>query len=156
VTDAAKGMTRTFAEHLDRVGRTVGVLGSLGIGQHDRFAVLTLNSPEYLELHHAAYLGAGVINPLSLRFAPKELIHVLCDSGTTTCFVDGIFAPLIETVREEAGLEHVALIGSGDVAHTATYDALMATADPVILMYTGGTTGLPEGCCSTSGPSYRT
>ena len=156
VTDAATGKTRTFAEHLDRVVRTVGLLGSLGIGRRDRFAVLALNSPEYLELYHAAYLGGGVINPLNLRFAPKELIHVLRDSGTTTCFVDGIFAPLIETVREEAGLQHVVLIGSGDVPHTATYDDLMAAADsvipeegeetdPVVLMYTGGTTGLPKG-----------
>ena len=156
VTDAATGVTRTFAEHLDRVARTVGLLGSLGIGRRDRFAVLALNSPEYLELYHAAYLGGGVINPLNLRFAPKELIHVLRDSGTTTCFVDGIFAPLIETVREEAGLEHVVLIGSGDVPHTTTYDVAMAAAgpvipeegeetDPVILMYTGGTTGPPKG-----------
>jgi long-chain acyl-CoA synthetase len=156
VTDAATGVTRTFAEHLDRVGRTVGVLASLGIGRRDRFAVLALNSPEYLELYHAAYLGGGVINPLNLRFAPKELIHVLRDSGTTACFVDGIFAPLIETVREEAGLEHVVLIGNGDVPRTATYDDVMGEADPflpeegeetdpVILMYTGGTTGLPKG-----------
>ncbi|HEX7444378.1 MAG TPA: AMP-binding protein [Acidimicrobiales bacterium] len=156
VTDAATGATRSFAEHLDRVGRTVGALRSLGIGRGDRFAVLALNSPEYLELYHAAYLGAGVINPLNLRFAPKELVHVLRDSGTTTCFVDGIFAPVIEAVREEAGLEHVVRIGSGDAPHTATYDGLLAASDPaipdegeesdpVVLMYTGGTTGLPKG-----------
>jgi long-chain acyl-CoA synthetase len=156
VTDAATGATRTFAEHLERVGRSVGALRALGIGRGDRFAVLALNSPEYLELYHAAYLGGGVINPLNLRFAPKELVHVLRDSGTTTCFVDGIFAPLIEAVREEAGLEHVVLIGSGDVSHTSTYNDLMAAADPVIpdegeeadpvvLMYTGGTTGPPKG-----------
>ena len=156
VTDAGTGATRSFAEHLDRVGRTVGALRSLGIGRGDRFAVLALNSPEYLELYHAAYLGAGVINPLNLRFAPKELVHVLRDSGTTTCFVDGIFAPVIEAVREQARLEHVVLIGSGDVPHTATYDGLLAgsvraipdegeESDPVVLMYTGGTTGLPKG-----------
>ena len=116
VTDAATGATRTFAEHLDRVGRHGRCpAGSLGIGRGDRFAVLALNSPEYLELYHAAYLGGGVINPLNLRFAPKELVHVLRDSGTTTCFVDAIFAPVVEAVREEAGLTHVVLIGDGDV-----------------------------------------
>jgi long-chain acyl-CoA synthetase len=156
VTDALTGATRTFAEHLDRVGRTVGALRSLGIGRGDRFAVLALNSPEYLELYHAAYLGGGVINPLNLRFAPKELVHVLRDSGTTTCFVDGLFAPVVEAVREEAGLTHVVLIGDGDGPHTSRYDELMEGAvplipeegeesDPVVLMYTGGTTGLPKG-----------
>ena len=35
----------------------------------DRFAVMALNSHQYLELYHAAFLGAGVINPLNLRLA---------------------------------------------------------------------------------------
>ena len=155
-TNAATGVTRTYAEHLDRVAHAIGGLQALGIGRGDRFALMMANSPEYLELFHAALLGGGVVNPLNLRFAPKELAYVLKDSGSTVCFVDKIFAPLIESVREEAGLQHVILVGDGDVPHTDTYDNLLATSpavipaegeesDPVILMYTGGTTGLPKG-----------
>ena len=155
-TNAATGFTTTFAEHLDRVSRLIGGLASLGVGRGDRFAVMTLNSPEYLELYHASFLGGGVINPLNLRFAPKELAYVLRDSGTKVCFVDGFFAGLIDKVKEEAGLEHVVLIGQGDVPHTVTYDALLSAGtptipeegeetEPVVLMYTGGTTGLPKG-----------
>jgi long-chain acyl-CoA synthetase len=156
VTNAQTGATLTFAEHLDRVARTVGGLRSLGVGRGDRFAVMTLNSAEYLALYHAAFLGGGVINPLNLRFAPKELAYVLRDSGTKVCFVDGFFAGLIDSVKEEAGLEHIVLIGPGDVPHTITFEQLLADAtpeipeegeesDPVVLMYTGGTTGLPKG-----------
>jgi long-chain acyl-CoA synthetase len=156
VTNAATGATHTFAEHFERVQRTIGGLQQLGVGRGDRFAVMTLNSPEYLELYHAAFLGGGVINPLNLRFAPKELAYVLRDSGTKVCFVDAIFAPLIDAVKADAGLEHVVLIGTGDVPHTVTHADLLASAtpvlpeegeetDPVVLMYTGGTTGLPKG-----------
>ena len=117
---------------------------------------MALNSPEYLELYHAGFLGGGLVNPLNLRFAPKELVHVLRDSGTRTCFVDSIFAPVIDAVRDEAGLEHVVLIGEGDVPHSTTFDELLATGrpvipnegeetDPAVLMYTGGTTGMPKG-----------
>ena len=155
-TNAATGATRTFAEHMDRVSRLIGGLRSLGVGRGDRFAVMTLNSAEYLELYHAAFLGGGVVNPLNLRFAPKELAYVLRDSGTKVCFVDFIFAPLIDKVKEEAGLEHVVLVGGGDGPHTASYEDLIASSapvipdegeesDPVVLMYTGGTTGLPKG-----------
>ena len=155
-TNTSNGFTTTFAEHLDRVSRLIGGLASLGVGRGDRFAVMTLNSPEYLELYHAAFLGGGVINPLNLRFAPKELAYVLRDSGTKVCFVDFVFAGLIDKVKEEAGLEHVVLIGQGDVPHTVTYDDLIGSAkgivpdegeetDPVVLMYTGGTTGQPKG-----------
>ena len=154
-TNSATGFTTTYAEHLDRTVRLIGGLRDLGVSRDDRFAVLALNSPEYMELYHAAFLGGGVINPLNLRFAPKELIHVLRDSETTVCFVDALFAPLVEAIKDEAGLEHVVLIGEGDVLHTATFDDLLEAdpvlpdegeeTDPVILMYTGGTTGLPKG-----------
>ena len=155
-TNAATGVTRSYAEHLDRVARAIGGLQGLGIGGGDRFALMMANSPEYLELFHAAMLGGGVVNPLNLRFAAAELAYVLKDSGSTVCFVDKIFAPLIDAVKVEAGLEHVILVGDGDVPHTGTYDDMLALSpaviphegeesDPVILMYTGGTTGLPKG-----------
>jgi acyl-CoA synthetase (AMP-forming)/AMP-acid ligase II len=155
-TNAATGATQTYAEHLDSVGRLIGGLQGLGIGRGDRFAVMTLNSPEYLQMYHAAFLGGGVINPLNLRFAPKELAYVLKDSGTRVCFVDAFFAGLIDQVRAEAGLEKVVLVGAGDVPHDLKYDELLAAhepvipdegeeTDPVVLMYTGGTTGLPKG-----------
>ena len=155
-TNTSTGFTTTFAQHLDRVSHLIGGLGSLGVGRGDRFAVMTLNSPEYLELYHASFLGGGVINPLNLRFAPKELAYVLRDSGTKTIFVDGFFAGLIDKVKEEAGIEHVVLVGQGDVPHTVGYDDLLSSSaavipdegdetDPVVLMYTGGTTGQPKG-----------
>ena len=129
-TDAATGVTHTYREHFDEVARAVGGLRELGIGRGDRFAVMMANSPEYLVLFHAALLGGGVVNPLNLRFAPKELAYVLRDSGSTVCFVDKHFAPIIDEVKEEAGLDHVILVGDGDVPHTMTYADLLAIRSP--------------------------
>ena len=152
-------MTHTYAEHFDEIARAIGGLRRLGIGRGDRFALMMANSPEYLVLFQAALLGGGVVNPLNLRFAPKELAYVLKDSGSTVCFVDQHFAGLIDSVKEEAGLEHVILVGGGDGPHTMTYADFLASgepvipeegeeSDPVVLMYTGGTTGLPKGVLS--------
>ncbi len=147
----------TFAEHLDRVLRLGHALRhQVGVMPGDRFAVMALNSHHFLELYHAGFLGAGVINPLNLRLAPKELEFILRDSGTRVCFADAFFAPLIDRVRREAGIEQVVLIGTGDVPHDASIEALIQAGeavipeepeedDPVILMYTGGTTGTPKG-----------
>jgi acyl-CoA synthetase (AMP-forming)/AMP-acid ligase II len=158
-TDAATGVTHTYREHFDEVARAIGGLRALGVDRGDRFAVMMANSPEYLVLFHAALLGGGVVNPLNLRFAPKELAYVLRDSGSTVCFVDQHFAPIIDQVKDEAGLEHVVLVGDGDAPHTMRYADMLASAtpvipdegeesDPVVLMYTGGTTGLPKGVLS--------
>ena len=98
----------TFAQHLDRVGRVAQVLRhDLGVDRSDRFAVMALNSHQYMELWHAAFLGAGVMNPLNLRLAPKELAYILENSGTKVVFTDFLFAGVIEQVREQAGIEQV-------------------------------------------------
>src|SRR6185295_18479515 len=39
----------TYAQHLDRVGRVSGALKELGVGRGDRFAVMALNSHQFLE-----------------------------------------------------------------------------------------------------------
>jgi long-chain acyl-CoA synthetase len=147
----------TFSQHTDRVLRLAdGMRSELGVGPADRFAVMALNSHHYLELYHAGFLGAGVINPLNLRLAPKELEFILQDSGSRVVFADAHFVPVIERVRQAAGIERVVLIGGGDVPHDVAIDDLVEAGkpvvpdepdedDPVILMYTGGTTGMPKG-----------
>jgi len=147
----------THGQHVDRVLRLGSALASqLGVGADDRFAVMALNGHAYLELYHAAFLGNSVINPLNLRLAPKELEFILQDSGTRVCFVDAASAPLIDKVRGSVDLDHVVLIGGGDVPHDLAYEDVLAAGEPVvpeepaeddlsILMYTGGTTGLPKG-----------
>lgn len=152
-------VSHTFGEHAERVYRLCSALGELGVGASDRFAVIALNSHQFEELWHASFLGAGVINPLNLRLAPKELAYILTDSGTEVVFVDKFFAPLLAAARaadENCPVRTVVLIGDGDVPHDLSYEDLVASAkpvvpnepdedDPVVLMYTGGTTGLPKG-----------
>ncbi len=151
----------TWSMHAERVSRLCHALAHpLGVASRDRFAVLALNSHQYLELWHAAFMGAGVINPLNLRLAPKELAYIITDSGTEVIFTDVTFAPLVAAARAEIGdgdpIRTVVLIGEGEVPHDCGYEALLAAAspmmppepeetDPVVLMYTGGTTGLPKG-----------
>ena len=128
----------------------------LDLNKGDRFAVLSLNSHQYIELYHAGFLGGTMINPLNLRLAPMELEYILKDSGTEVVFVDPPFAHVVDRVREAAGIKKVVLMGSGDVAHDLTHEDVIGAGqrsvpdepeedDPAILMYTGGTTGLPKG-----------
>lgn len=151
----------TFAEHGDRVLRLADSMRrQLGMEPGERFAVMSVNNHQYLELYHAGFLGAGVVNPLNLRLAGNELQYILADSGTTVAFVDAFFADHfarnIAQVRSELPLRHVVLIGDGDVPHDVRYEDLIDSGEPVmppetdetdpaVLMYTGGTTGLAKG-----------
>ncbi len=152
----------TFAQHLDRLLRLSDAMRrQLGVRRGDRFAVLAMNGHEYLELYHAALFGAGIINPLNIRFNPSELAYVLNDSGSRVVFTDPVFAALIDQARSEgAQVDKVVIIGGepdGDLGGRAlAYEALLAAGDPImppepeeedaaVLMYTGGTTGFPKG-----------
>ena len=155
----------TFAGHVDRVLRlAIAMKQELGVGPAVRFAVLAMNSHEYLELYHAAFFGAGIINPLNIRFTPAELAYVLDDSGSTVVFTDPVFADHLRRARDEEGakISKLVIVGGEHGDHTEiedgaiAYEDLIAAAephlppepeesDPVILMYTGGTTGLPKG-----------
>ncbi len=161
LTDTGTGTTTSYAEHGSRVLRLANAMRKeLGVEPGDRVAVMSLNSGAFEELYHAGMLGAAVLNPLNLRFAPRELTHVLSDSVTKVVFVDVWFAGVIDSVREAAGVEKVVLMGEGDGPHDVRYEDLIAAGEEVVppepeeddaalLMYTGGTTGLPKGVLLT-------
>ena len=151
----------TFGAHLERVCRlSQAMAGELGIERDDCFAVLAMNGHEFIELYHAALFGAGVINPLNIRFTAPELGYVLADSGTRVVFTDPVFATLVAQARNEPGVkvETVVVFGADGPAGDGVldYEQLLASGeptlpaepdedDPAVLMYTGGTTGMPKG-----------
>ncbi|MEL6237894.1 MAG: long-chain-fatty-acid--CoA ligase [Pseudomonadota bacterium] len=162
VVDAS--FTATFEEHANRVFRLVHALRhQFGFAREDRFAVLARNSHVYLELYHAAFLGGGVVNPLNLRLSAQELDYIICDSGVEVVFVDQHFAPLLReamAVSDACPVRRVVLIGEGEGPFDHRYEDVLAAAQPevpeepeeedvVVLMYTGGTTGLPKGVVLT-------
>jgi long-chain acyl-CoA synthetase len=156
--NGATGATTTFGEHLDRVKRLSGALADeLGVQSSDVVGVLSGNSVPYLEIWHASLLGAAVMNPLNMRFSADELSYVLTDSACKVLFVDSTFAAVVPALKGRTKVEHVVLIGDGEVeGDFFRYEELLAKATPTLppepeeedaacIMYTGGTTGMPKG-----------
>src|SRR5437764_9483018 len=111
----------TYDELEERSARLAAALAGAGFERGDRVAVLLLNRVEYLEIFFAVARLGGVVVPVNYLFKPKEVQHLLDDSGARWMFVeDGLW----ESVRPVRG----------DTAETVTYVSLDAP-EPDSLAY---------------------
>ncbi|KQP13167.1 long-chain-fatty-acid--CoA ligase [Pseudorhodoferax sp. Leaf267] len=156
-----------FATFVDRVARLASVLQSLGLAPGDRVGMLGLNSDRYVEYLYATWWAGGVINPVNIRWSPREVAYSLDDCDTRILLADGHFGAVAAAQRElSTSLKTLVHFGDGPapegmhdaealMAHTAPMaDARRGGADLAAVMYTGGTTGLPKGVMLSHGNLY--
>jgi acyl-CoA synthetase (AMP-forming)/AMP-acid ligase II len=152
----------TYAQLHQRSLALAGALVARGLQRGDRVAVLAENSHRFMEVMFACAHAALVFTPLNFRLTPRELSFMLEDSGAKALFADDACWELARAVRT-AGREGWPLyaVETGAGAD-ASYEQLVAEGagapppaapadenDLAILLYTGGTTGLPKGVMLT-------
>lgn len=149
---------RAFRDRIRAVARMLRY--ELGIGRGNRIAFIGYNSADFLALIFAcARLGAMLV-PLNWRLAPPEHLYMLLDSGASALLVEPDFAAGADSNR--AQLPGCRMVGVGVGADGwDDFDALVAVAegedrtpgvtydDPVLIVYTSGTTGRPKGAVLT-------
>ncbi|MFC5745606.1 AMP-binding protein [Actinomadura rugatobispora] len=147
-----------FDQRADGIART---LLDAKASQSDRVAQYLRNSPEYLEVSHAALkLGIPAVNS-NYRYKGDELRYLWDDADVTSVVFHGAFTETVQGLR--ARLPRVrAWIHVDDGTHDCPrwaipYEQAAAAAtgrttgpwgrsgEDLFLLYTGGTTGLPKG-----------
>jgi fatty-acyl-CoA synthase len=140
-----------YAALHDRTCRLVGVLREAGIGRGDRVALLLGNRSAYVEGVFAAARCGAIAVPINARFTAPEVARVLADAEPALLLHEQSLADLC--VRACQGLatapQRLACPDAYEeaLARTAPCAELAALSpdDPMILMYTSGTTGTPKG-----------
>ena len=83
-----EGETTTYGEMARRATALAGGLAEQGVGRGDVVALLSYNSPEFLETVFAAnYLGA-IAMPINWRLAAPEVRYILEHSGSRALVCD--------------------------------------------------------------------
>jgi fatty-acyl-CoA synthase len=152
----------SWAEFDRRANGVAQHLLDAGVAEQDKVAQYLYNCPEYMESVYAAFkAGLAPINT-NYRYLDDELVY-LWDNGDVVCVVfHGSFSERIEGIRDRVPRVTTWLWvddGAGPCPDWATpYEdaAAKGTTTPakgpwgrsgehLLLLYTGGTTGMPKG-----------
>ncbi|WP_111733097.1 AMP-binding protein [Roseovarius amoyensis] len=146
------GCALTYAQ-LDSLSDSVAVhLSKAGIGRGVRVGTMLYNSIEQILIFIATVKLGGVWVPLNVSLRGEDLGHAITDSDPTLFVCEDETLPHVRDAIAitKSGCQ-VAVLGheSGDALFSET-DARPATVensagDPSMIIYTGGTTGLPKG-----------
>ncbi|MDJ0865603.1 MAG: long-chain fatty acid--CoA ligase [Myxococcota bacterium] len=146
--------TLTYADLDERTARCAAWLRSAGVARGDRVGILAANRSAYLETVFAAARLGAIALPLNARLAPPELRQLLDDAEPRVLVHEHDLTPLVEKSLDGATAAPRRLAAGGGpdayeaalAAHAPHFDVEpVAPDDPMILMYTSGTTGMPKG-----------
>ncbi len=131
----------TYGALAQRVAAAADGLAARGVRRGDRVAFLGQNHPAQIVLLFAcARLGAVQV-PLNWRLAGPEWHFILADSGTRLLFAMSDF----RAAAEAAAPPGCTVLDATALPEGDPVPAVGQEDDPILLVYTSGTTGRPKG-----------
>ncbi|MBI4672077.1 MAG: long-chain fatty acid--CoA ligase [Chloroflexi bacterium] len=156
-----EGREITYKEWNDRANRAANAFAGLGVKPGDRVGLLMMNSPEFLECFFGLARIGAVVAPLNWRLAPPEIAFVAKDAGISALAFGPEYAQAVAGIRSELPAHAYIAVGGDAPAGDYSYAALLEAAsaeqpqpegagdDPLVIMFTAGTTGRPKGAALT-------
>lgn len=155
--DVHSGRRVSFDELDQNTCRLANALvDQLGLSKGDRVAVLSKNSIEYMEIYYACARVGLIAQPINWRLGLDEMVRILDDGSPSVVISSDDYCEQIEKLKDKIDVPHWLNFGDGG---DGSYEALLKSStaieplasadiggdDPVLILYTGGTTGQSKG-----------
>jgi len=156
----------TYGELWQRANSLAMDLRELNVKKGDRVATLLPNSPALIVSYYGIWIAGASITPCNAMAKEKELEYQLTDSGASLLIaakdLSGLAIPVAERLGLKAILFPVDRSDRNISEKTAIFERRLfnsrrsasdSSIDPAediaVLLYTGGTTGVPKGAMLT-------
>jgi acyl-CoA synthetase (AMP-forming)/AMP-acid ligase II len=155
------GRRYTWAQFNSRANGVAQALLDGGLGAQAKVAQYLYNCPEYLESVYGAFKAGLVPVNTNYRYTPDELAYLWDNADVEAVVFDQAFSERVEQVRSRLPAVRLWLaVGAGETPTWSESYELAASGgsgvsavagpwgrrgDDLLLVYTGGTTGMPKG-----------
>jgi long-chain acyl-CoA synthetase len=153
----------TFKEYNEHVNSLINWLRKKGIKKGEVIGIISRNCTEYAEVFGATGKGGYIISPFNFRASASDVEYLINDSTASILFVDPDFIDTILSLKPRiGGVKHIVCFKPAP--GTEDYNKILSESpstepdvekdndeDPMLLLYTSGTTGTPKGVLYTQG-----
>ncbi|MDD5712790.1 MAG: AMP-binding protein, partial [Smithellaceae bacterium] len=155
-----EGQRYTYREFNERINRLANALVKLGYKNGDRVAIMADNCEKYLEAYFGAAKIGMSVTPINVRLGDAEISYVVKDSEAAAFIVGDGYEERAAGFKSGTASIKNWISFDNPLAGFYNYEELLAGSSPAepdpdvydvqeddmaVLMYTGGTTGLPKG-----------
>jgi acyl-CoA synthetase (AMP-forming)/AMP-acid ligase II len=140
--------TLTYRELGERVKRIASWLAATGLERGDRVALLAENSITYLEIMLAAAAQGYILACQNWRLLPHELQHCIRLVTPKLVLTSERFGEALRHIdcgKSQTRVLHAELAREWRAISPVEPNREVDPEDPLVILYTSGTTGLPKG-----------
>jgi fatty-acyl-CoA synthase len=163
IVDASTGKRYTYREFNERANQVANFLQQdIKFQKGDRLCILAQNSLEYWESFFGCQKCGGIFSPLNWRLVAQELVGLVEDLTPDIIFFDSSMDNVVTELKKQVAVKYWISIDSKESDDSLVYEEIindadkrppqvvdMSYEDPMGIVFTGGTTGLPKGAMIT-------
>jgi fatty-acyl-CoA synthase len=148
----------TYIELDTRANQLARVLLNIGITKGDRVAMFSTNRIDCVDLFLATGKIGAIHVPFNVRLSIQELEYLIRKTKPSLLVYEPRLAPIIADIKKTNLINNYIVMGENSIDGDSASHALMEKVskseverplinfeDPHLILFTGGTTGLPKG-----------